>query len=796
MSDEIMGLREENAALQLQIKKLNRQVKIHQNYILQFEKISANRDRVTSVLRVEQSKQEKYMNMMLQNSSHIIILLDGEGYIAYCTNTFLKVLGIQNFDLIDGRYYSEVFSRLHNNAFSEHITACINRAKNEFEVIQGQDALDVSGTGELRLYITHTTAMRGAAGTVEGIMLLFHDVTETLRAKEAAEAASRAKSVFLATMSHEIRTPLNAIIGLSEIQLQQDLPEKTREDLEKIFNSGSALLGIINDILDISKIETGNFELIPVEYDTPSLINDTVQLNIVRIGSKPITFKLNIDDTIPRRLIGDELRIKQILNNLLSNAFKYTREGTVTMRLHWEEQGENALMFFSIIDTGQGIKKEDLDKLFSEYTQLDTQINRKIEGTGLGLSITKKLVEMMAGTITVESEYGKGSVFTVRIPQRIVDKKSIGLEVVKNLQSFRFIETRRFRSKNLVRTHMPYGRVLVVDDVITNLDVARGLMLPYGLTIDCVQSGQEAIDRIRKKAVIYDAVFMDHMMPEMDGIETTRIIRNEINTEYAKTVPIIALTANALAGNEDIFMSAGFNAFIAKPIDIMRLDVILNQWVRDKQGNETLWKMEAAEETGATSANGLLNQKKIEGIDLEKGLKRYGNEMVYVKILRSYMVHTPELLEKLRSLSRETLGEYAIAVHGLKGASYGICAEKIGKQAEGLEMAAKAGDYEGVRDENLGFIGRVETLLTDIKYALENNAEQGSAKQKAAAPDQVLLEKLLDASKRFKSTVMEDVLAELEEYEYESGGDLVKWLREQIDNLEYDAIRERLEVNV
>jgi CheY-like chemotaxis protein/HPt (histidine-containing phosphotransfer) domain-containing protein len=403
---------------------------------------------------------------------------------------------------------------------------------------------------------------------------------------------------------------------------------------------------------------------------------------------------------------------------------------------------------------------------------------------------------MMDGTVAVESEYGRGSSFTVRIPQRILDKRSIGLEVVKNLQSFRFIETRRFRSKNLVRTHMPYGRVLVVDDVVTNLDVARGLMLPYGLTIDCVQSGQEAIDRIRKKAVTYDAVFMDHMMPEMDGMEATRIIRNEINTEYAKTVPIIALTANALAGNEEVFMAAGFNAFVAKPIDIMRLDVILNQWVRDKQGNETLWKTEAGEERGETPASYLLDNVKIQGIDLEKGLKRYEDETVYLGILRSYMVHTPEQLEKLRSLSRETLGEYAIAVHGLKGASYGICAEKIGKQAEELEMAAKAGDYERVSSENVRFIGRVETFLADIKYVLGNVAEQGSTKQKAPAPDQILLEKLLEASKRFKSTVMEEVLAELEEYEYESGGDLVEWLREQIDNLEYDAIRERLEVNV
>ncbi|MDR1950211.1 MAG: response regulator, partial [Spirochaetaceae bacterium] len=398
--------------------------------------------------------------------------------------------------------------------------------------------------------------------------------------KAKAEAASRAKSEFLATMSHEIRTPLNAIIGLSEIELQKNLAADVRSDLEKIHNSGSILLGIINDILDISKIEAGSFELIPVEYDTPSLLNDTVQLNIVRIGSKPITFSLDIDETLPARLFGDELRVKQILNNLLSNAFKYTREGLVKLRLKWEQREDDAYLVFTVEDTGQGIKPEDMDKLFSEYSQLDTRANRKIEGTGLGLSITRRLTEMMGGTITVESEYGRGSIFTVGLRQGIVGDQPIGKELAENLMSFRFIETRRNRGRNLVRSYMPYGKVLVVDDVVTNLDVARGLMLPYGLTIDCVNNGREAIDRIRNGAIQYDAVFMDHMMPGIDGIEATRIIRKEIGTEYAKTVPIIALTANALAGNEEMFLAAGFNAFIAKPIDIMRLDVILNQWVR------------------------------------------------------------------------------------------------------------------------------------------------------------------------------------------------------------------------
>ncbi|MDR2110084.1 MAG: response regulator [Spirochaetaceae bacterium] len=793
--EDIQTPREENAALRIQLKKLTRQLANQQNTMEWFKKISATRDGLAQKLREEQTKQEKFMNMMLENSSNVIILLDGEGRFAYCTDTFLKMAGIQNFGLINGLRFSEVFEHLDNPAFAEHIKTSIGRAGNESGTILGQEALSLSGSGERRIYTTNTTAMRDESGRVEGIMLLFHDVTETLRAKEAAEAASRAKSGFLATMSHEIRTPLNAIIGLSEIQLQNELSEDTRADLEKIYNSGSILLGIINDILDISKIEAGNFELIPVDYDTPSLINDTVQLNIVRIGSKPITFRLNIDETLPSRLFGDELRVKQVLNNILSNAFKYTKAGMVTLQVRWEKRDNDALMIFTVSDTGQGIKKEDIGRLFSEYSQLDTQANRKIEGTGLGLSITKKLTEMMDGTISVESEYGWGSSFTVCLYHGIADSRPIGKEVVENLSSFRFIETRRTRSKNLVRARMPYGKVLVVDDVVTNLDVARGLMLPYGLTIDCVLSGQEAIEKIRAEEVKYDAVFMDHMMPGMDGVEATRIIRNEIGTEYAKTVPIIALTANALAGNEEMFLGLGFNAFIAKPIDIMRLDVLLNQWVRDKQSGETLWKAEhePREEPSEKQAAGVLDAARIEGIDLKGGLQRYETEDTYLRILRSYFLHTPELLEKLRSLTRETLPEYAVTVHGLKGASYGVCAGEIGRWAEELEHAAKAGDYEKVSGENAAFIAAAEKTMDDIGNLLRKSDDRGPKKRTAPAPDKALLDKLLDASKRFKPAVMEEVMVEIEGYEYESGAELVTWLREQLDNLEYDAIRERLE---
>jgi signal transduction histidine kinase/ActR/RegA family two-component response regulator len=399
---------------------------------------------------------------------------------------------------------------------------------------------------------------------------------------EIAESASRAKSDFMATMSHEIRTPLNAIIGLSDIELRKELPEHARESFRKIHGSGGILLGIINDILDISKIEAGNFEILPTDYETAEVIGAAVQLNIVRIGDKPIGFKLYVDESLPRGLHGDELRIKQILNNILSNAIKYTNSGTVGLHVSCERTGDAVSVTFAVSDTGIGIRREDMGRLFQEYSQLDSKANRKIEGTGLGLSITQKLTELMGGTIEVQSEYGKGSTFTVRLPQTVADGAPLGPGLAERLMEMRF--DRETDANDGIPSEnagagMFRGNVLVVDDVPINLDVAAGLLEPYGLTVDCVACGADAIELVRAGVPRYDMILMDHMMPEMDGIATTRIIRREIGTEYAKTVPIVALTANALAGNDELFMSQGFDGFISKPIDVDRMEEALNRWI-------------------------------------------------------------------------------------------------------------------------------------------------------------------------------------------------------------------------
>ncbi|MDR2069377.1 MAG: response regulator [Spirochaetaceae bacterium] len=733
-------------------------------------------------------KAEDAFSTLMATTPNLIALVDELNCITYISKPLAEFAHITNSALPVGRPILDLFGDM-------NVKMMIAEILNNGGAYEG--TREILRNGEPRYFKIISNKL---SGDINGTFIDITDITSVVQAKLEAEAASLSKSAFLATMSHEIRTPLNAIIGLSEIEIQKDLPAETHEDLEKIYNSGSGLLGIINDILDISKIEAGSFELIPVSYDTPSLINDTIQLNMVRIGSKPINFELDVDETLPSQLYGDELRVKQILNNILSNAFKYTQEGCVTLRIRWERKEGAAVLSFAVKDTGRGIKKEDMDKLFAEYSQFDTKANRKIEGTGLGLSITKKLVRMMGGTIRVESEYGKGSTFIITLRQRIDDERPIGKAVADNLRSFRFRDDKRSRGKNLIRFYMPYGRVLVVDDVTTNLDVARGLMLPYGLIIDCAGSGKEAIAKIREEKTRYDAVFMDHMMPEMDGIEATRIIRHEIGTEYAKNVPIIALTANAIVGNEEMFLSNGFNAFLSKPIDIMRLDTVLNQWVRDKQTEESLRQAEemrreavetlVQEELTPADFNGFT----VEGLDLEAGLARYGEKGIYLGVLKSYATHTPALLEKLRALSRERLSEYAVTVHGIKGATYGIAAAEIGRQAEELEHAAKAGDYERVRGENDAFIARVEALLAGLRELPRSALEQGPEKKRAASPDAGLLEKLLDASSRFKSAAMEEIVSEIEQWEYESDGGLVTWLREQLDNLEYEAIRNRLEM--
>ncbi|MDR1693086.1 MAG: cache domain-containing protein [Oscillospiraceae bacterium] len=601
-----------------------------------------------------------------------------------------------------------------------------------------------------------------------------------------AKRANSAKSDFLASMSHEMRTPLNAIIGLSEIALSGgEIDEDVKLNLEKIFNSGSTLLSIVNDILDISKIQSGKFEIMPIDYDVPSLINDSVLQNILRIGSRPIRFVLDIGEDLPARLKGDDLRVKQIISNLLSNAFKYTEKGTVELALSCERDGGSVWMDIRVSDTGIGIHPDHLERLYVDFEQFGATSRHQAGGTGLGLSITKSLAEMMDGAISVTSEYGTGSTFNVRIRQEQVGNNVIGANVADSLKRFQYSANKLTRNTRAKRVRFPYARVLLVDDNITNLDVAKGLMKPYGMRIDCLTGGADAVRAIREEKVRYSAIFMDHMMPGMDGVEATRIIREEIGTEYARTVPIIALTANAIAGSEKMFLSKGFQAFISKPIDIMKLDSVLHTWVRDKSQEDGL----ATEQAGVESEydGNQLAGVTVRGLDIESALERFnGDSAVLFDVLRSYAAGTRPLLQKLREdLAAGDMGNYAVTVHGIKGSSFGITASEVGKKAEALEKAAKAGDTEAVRAGHPVF----EVLVSELLGGLDDLLNKiGLDKPVAAAPDPETLRELRRACEVFDMDGVDNAMEKLEAFRYERGGDLVRWLREQVGNMAFEEI--------
>ena len=725
-----------------------------------------------------------------------------------------------------------------------------------------------------------------------------------------AESAEKAKSDFLANMSHEIRTPMNAIIGMCELTLRESgLSETVREYCSQIQNSGRSLLSIINDILDFSKIESGKMELIEDEFNIASTLNDVINMTNARMGDKHLEFIVHTDPSIPEGLLGDEVRIRQIMINLLTNAVKYTNEGVIRLDVTKTVREYGINLIVRVSDSGIGISKKNLEKLFTSFQQVDTKKNRSVEGTGLGLVISKRLITKMGGFISVESEYGVGTQFKFVIPLKVksnkpfihvndaerinavcyVDTNKFKLdatryayarflemigesiqvkysicgsfaecekrlssgtvthcfvgkeEYVENAVYFErmssdveiiIVQNRRdgivipqnmrciykpvyelpiagiFNNENLIVDLMeekmatnsfiaPKARVLLVDDNIVNLQVAVGLMQPYKMQVLTVTSGADAIRMLGSKD--FDIVLMDHMMPEMDGVEATQIIRGKAE-EYYKKLPIIALTANAVSGAREMYLANGFNGFITKPIELSTLDRVLKH-------NLPADKLEKPVDEGVKKDNReiVVDDSIATFIDTKVGLSFIGNNIdTYMSILKTYVEKGRDKNVQIDEMFEAAdWKNYVIEVHALKSSSLSIGASELSEKAKKLELSGKAGDINYITNNHKEMIDLYREVLAAGETLLDNNTKDDNSDVEEVAVAEVKLDKeaLTVVLGRIKTALesfdSDEVANVCEEYNGATYGDInvsetLKNISEFANDFDFDNAEEAL----
>jgi PAS domain S-box-containing protein len=756
-------------------------------------------------VEAEALKSHERMRLMLDTMPITCTLRDKNGNVIDCNKEALRLLGLSKKQEILGtaKFYPEFQPDGSSNEekMARILQKTLETGSQRFEwvyrSVSGEDIpgectqVRIEWEGEICIatYVRDLREQKANERRIRETERRNRDIE--MQAMEA-RAASAAKSNFLASMSHEIRTPMNAIIGMSELMREDNLDKEQRQYLSDIRKTSKSLLQIINDILDFSKIEAGKTELFPVNYDIFALFDHVCSSVCFGMEEKPIQFRFRIAEDIPPMLFGDEVRLRQIITNILSNAVKYTQKGFIELDVRRTEKNGRDTLSIRVEDSGIGIKKKDIKRLFGAFEQADRRKNPEIMGTGLGLSIVKSLTEMMGGEVTVESEYGKGSVFNVTLP---------------------LIEGHRGKMSEAEAPERvpvsPDAKLLVVDDNAINLTVAKGFLARHGVCPDTAESGEEAADIVQTQK--YDLIFMDHMMGGMDGIETTQYIR-ALNGQYFKDVPIVALSANAVRGAREKFIEAGMNDFIPKPIDAAELNKILLKWLPPEK---LLSKEAAAKEKASDSRDGadapgtdemLAQLEKIEDLSVTDGLARVdGNKSVYIDIIRQFCKGLDKDIDAIRScLSAQNWKQYSIRLHAVKNVFANLGNRILSDWAFALETASTGEkDVHKCLRQTDDFCSGAKKFQNNLTQALAAFEPKDAETPKKEIKTGVLLRKLKalsDACIDCNTNRIEELIDELRQMN--AGAEVNAYLREICELAEsfdydevigkYEALRELL----